>query len=340
MPDREKIRIEAGEWVARKDVRSLSAEEAAAFQAWFERSPIHAEEFARISEAWADCDLLDELNYVEHIEEIQPAIKSVKVWRRRPILSAMAASVAVMFCGVLYLMFMERAPLQSVSIETAVGEQETFVLVDGSKVTLNTDTAVEVDYSREGRDIRLLRGEAHFDVAESKKRPFSVYADGQIVRAVGTAFTVYLDDDQTVEVTVSEGFVALLAVQQDVRPTPDQGADAPSDLLIELTVGERVLIRESRVEQHEELAVSELNRKLSWRKGLVSFSGMRLEEAISEIGRYSDYEIDIHDPSLNEIPVGGYFKVGEVESFLRALETAFDVEVERVSERHFRIRKI
>lgn len=328
MPDRERIKQEAGEWVARQDTRDLTPEEEASFHAWRGQSDVHREEFDRIADAWDQCDLLDELNYVDVIAERPTPMRVPALMARRPLLSAMAASfVVVMIGAALYAQMALRTPLQSGAFHTALGEQKTITLADGSSLVLNTDSAVEMRYTREGRDIRLLRGEAHFDVAKNKHRPFSVYAGDEVVRAVGTAFAVRLQETAAVEVTVSEGRVALFANQPLPAPEP----------VIEMMAGEIAIVKKAKVEKLEELAGAALERKLAWRRGLISFAGDSLGDAVAEISRYADYRIDIADPALQDVTVGGYFRVGEVEPFLRALEDAFDIGVERIDATHVRL---
>ena len=96
--------------------------------------------------------------------------------------------------------------------ETAVGEQRTVTLPDGSSVELNTASQVAIRYTARTRAVQLTRGEAHFTVASDRSRPFSVHAAGRVVTAVGTAFTVQLRRD-AVEVTVAEGRVRLAESQ-------------------------------------------------------------------------------------------------------------------------------
>ncbi|MFD2427832.1 FecR family protein [Sphingobium scionense] len=99
---------------------------------------------------------------------------------------------------------------------TALGETRTVQLADGSRIHLNTNSSVEVALRDDIRQITLLKGEAQFDVAHDKKRPFIVNADGTLVRAVGTMFNVRLRADVT-ELTVIEGIVAVRNGDSAVR---------------------------------------------------------------------------------------------------------------------------
>ena len=93
--------------------------------------------------------------------------------------------------------------------ETSVGEQKVLSLADGSVIHLNTDSLVLVDFSDSRRDIHLLRGEAHFEVAHDEKRPFIVKVDNNTVTAVGTAFNVQITSANHLELLVTDGKILL-----------------------------------------------------------------------------------------------------------------------------------
>ena len=82
-------------------------------------------------------------------------------------------------------------------------------LADGSKLHLNTNSVVTVDFSSTARNIVLLKGEAHFEVAHDTSRPFSVTAGNNTVTAVGTAFNMQYVDDNAFELVVTDGKVLV-----------------------------------------------------------------------------------------------------------------------------------
>jgi transmembrane sensor len=190
-----------------------------------------------------------------------------------------------------------------------------------------------VDFSAPKRNIRLLYGEAHFEVAKDKSRPFNVHAGGGIVRAVGTAFTVRLRKQDAVEVTVEEGRVAL----GNSDPLDVSGASIESLValqpLAELTAGQSATFSK-QVNTLTHLEASEIKRKLAWRQGLLAYSGDPLFSVVEDVSRYTDINIKIRDVALRNLSVAGYFRVGEVEAFLESLELTFGVNVEHIDERH------
>lgn len=243
---------------------------------------------------------------------------------------ASAASLTALTIGVGYLAYSRRTPTQSGTFATAVGDQKNINLADGSTVQLNTDSVVEVEITKTQRTIRLIKGEAHFIVAKDHNRPFLVQAASGVVTAVGTAFTVRLRPNETVEVTVEEGRVTLgAAVIQNA-------ASSTKTSITELIAGQNAIFTE-KVDQLAQMAASEINRKLSWRQGLLAYSGEPLAHVIEDISRYTETRIEIMDPELSSLPVGGYFRVGEVDALFDSLEVTFGLNVERVDENHVRL---
>jgi transmembrane sensor len=223
--DRDRIEQEAREWLIRLDSDTEpSAEEVRALRAWVARSPAHRQELLRISAFWNDANILTELSI-----PLETTTQSVASRLRRffaPLMSvnrcsALAASlVLAVTIGAVSLVVMQPSDATNGIYVTAIGGIQERKLVDGSILKINTDSQVQVDYSDNVRKIRLLRGEAHFQVSHNANWPFEVYAGTRMVKAIGTAFSVQLSND-SVQVTVSEGRVdiaAAVAKQQRVLP--------------------------------------------------------------------------------------------------------------------------
>jgi transmembrane sensor len=227
-----------------------------------------------------------------------------------------------------------------------VGQQKIITLDDGSTIQLNTNSQVAVEYENSYRNIRLLQGEAHFDVAKNPDRPFRVYAGSGRVQAIGTAFTVHLDD-RDLQVLVTEGRVALASLggplaENELKTASD--ADpyvfSQSKDIATLGAGEFLTLNgegQGILDEGEEspkigvINDAELSRIESWRSGYLVFSGESLAHAVSEISRYTTVTITITDPNLKELQIGGRFKVGDVESMFAALEANFGIQVNQIN---------
>ncbi|MGE5501698.1 MAG: FecR family protein, partial [Ignavibacteriales bacterium] len=185
------VRAEAAAWVARLQGPSRDKAAEQAFRRWIEADPAHAAAFDRATQVW---------------EGIGGAAVGMKVGAG--VRDRMRMRVAASVVAGLLLAGGGWAVLRDPVYATHVGEQRTVRLEDGSVLALNTDTKVVVHYTKARRDLRLVRGEAQFDVAKNRARPFIVTAEGEQVRAVGTSFVVR-DEGHAVSVTLLEGKVTV-----------------------------------------------------------------------------------------------------------------------------------
>lgn len=330
-PDLRTIEAEASAWIARLDCDDACEEDRAAFREWRNRSAQHQEIAARLSSVWSELYVLKELAVPP---EKQVIAKPAFTWPFKSVLPwsvGLAAGFALIVAfGILISFQGWTGPERMRVYSTEVGVQKTVELSDGSTILLNTNSQVEVRYTQEARDIRLLHGEAFFDVASNPRRPFTVYAGTGFVRAVGTAFTVHLRNNN-VEVTVTEGDVELISLIDPIAVNAPERTRLTPERLAVVAAGQSALFSEE-IESLETIPESELNRKLSWRQGVLVFAGDPLAKVVADISRYTDMTIVILDPELRDLRIGGYFKVGEVDAMFEALEKGFGIRVERVNE--------
>jgi transmembrane sensor len=227
---------------------------------------------------------------------------------------------------------------------TRFGEQRSVLLDDGSRVTLNTASKIEVDLRKERRVIRLRQGEALFEVAHDSSRPFDVHAGSTVLRAVGTQFNVDMRLTQTT-VTVLEGRVAVVP---DSAAAAEGSAESPSappntaetrdsaenshshHLLVPrgpliLAAAERVVITSSgpSAPQH----VANLAAATSWTQRQLVFDNRPLTEVAEEFNRYNRGRIVIDSDELRGQQVTGVFQSDDPASFLSFLSNIQDVEI-------------
>jgi transmembrane sensor len=180
-------------------------------------------------------------------------------------------------------------------------------LTDGSAVSLNTDTKIQVSYSNSERHVELLQGEAQFEVAHDADRPFVVSANGTHVSVLGTAFVVRKRSASSLDVLVTEGRVAI--------------DSAPATVL---SGGQMALIRDGRLTTR---SVEDMMRRVAWTEGMLVFNGETLSEAVAEFNRYNRRQLVITDAELASKTIGGAFKATNPDRFAAALKKMFRVEV-------------
>jgi len=330
---------EASLWIAKLD-NELSAQEKLAFQQWVTKDEENHRVLMKMAEVWDKMDDLARLSdlFPKNQGTGQESRFSMSTWG-----NYVAAAAAVMVITLLSVHGMLQAPNSSVesgqvlavaglvenTYETAVGERSTITLSDGSLLTLNTNSAVKVHYANEYRLLKLERGEIHIQVAHHRQRPLSVWANNKLVQAVGTAFNVEINSDQSIELVVTEGkvLVAVHQAQQGERLVPPvlgTGSMAVSR-------GEQVLLSEvdgdvSRIDSED------IKVKLSWREGDLIFQGESLADAMAEINRYTQVEFIIVDEELKQVRIAGLFRAGDVDGLLSALRKNFNITSRRTGD--------
>ncbi|HUO23563.1 MAG TPA: FecR domain-containing protein [Caulobacteraceae bacterium] len=294
-------------WVARLD-RGLSAEEDLALQAWLADDIRRLGAFARMRALSARTERSAGLGQDYRPERFRPP--SAPWLTRRRMIQSGAAGGAVAAAAAGTALWLAGA---NGRYQTRKGEVRVVALGDGSVVTLNTASTLAVRYSRTQRLIKLLEGEALFDVAKDAARPFLVAAGDLNVRAVGTSFTVRRLSGAPVQVLVQEGVVELRKTSlatQPVRLSANMRA-----------VGGQALTGAA-------VQPSEVKRELIWREGRIEFEGESLADASAEFARYSDTRIVIDDPELARLEISGSFQSNDPVGFGRAVAEAFRARVQ------------
>lgn len=206
---------------------------------------------------------------------------------------------------------------------TRIGEVRLIALQDGSTVTLNTASGVAIHFTEESRNIRLLRGEALFDVAKDPGRPFVVATETATVRAVGTSFTVR-QLNKSVEVLVREGTVEL----ERVAAASSRPEKISANTRAKISANTRAVMDETTRIRTETVRPSEMEREMVWRSGMIAFEGMTLAEAAEQFARYSETRIIIDDPEIASKTVTGLYSASDPAGFARAIASAFDLQAD------------
>lgn len=326
-----------------------------AFDAWCAQGQEHLAAYRRVEAAQETIHTISdspELLALRHeslarIAKNQVAQTPVRVWRRR--FGAVAAALAVVLVGGLLAFDAQNRQLAGDIYDrlaaiatgteiyrTAVGEQLAVTLDDGSKLTLNTTSRVKVAYRDDIRSIELERGQALFEVAKDRSRPFIVTAGGRRITALGTAFDVRFSG-AVFEVTLLEGRVT---VEDGIADTPrsekkaapvenaaeesSAGFAAPVPATTELHPGEQF---SDSPAAPPVIRVADTKRVTSWRDGRVIFENDRLSAAVNEMNRYSRRRVRLQDDGLGDLRVSGAFDVGQTALFVEALTDYFPIVI-------------
>jgi len=302
---------QAAHWWAVLRDEQVSAAEEREFAEWVKRSPERIEAYLRIARVQAAVSRPD-MRWPSTPAEvlIRDALASQEdpvEFPRRPVprqrdrrprfaQRVVVALAASLFVAVGAAWLVSRPEV----FQTSVGEMRTVLLDDGSRITLNTDSKIEVRLQSKRRSIRLVRGEALFEVAHDAKRPFDVETEHALLRAVGTQFDVDRRVDRTI-LTVVEGRVAMFTGSQ---PEPGEHPDPPV-----LGAADRVVIgaRGAGTVEHD----VNLSAAMAWLRHQLVFQRRPLGEVAEEFNRYNRSRIDIRSAALRAEVITGTFQVDE-----------------------------
>jgi len=313
------IDSEAADWAARIDRGPLPAEQDLVFQAWLQADVRCLGAYGRMRAIALTTERARALG-----PDFDPAafVATRTLLPRRRILQVGGAIAATALVGVGGAWQVMR---QRGRFSTGKGEMKVVALKDGSVVTLNTESEILVNYSDSLRSVELIRGEALFDVAKNKARPFMVAAGDTSVRVVGTSFMVSRLDAAPVQVLVREGIVDVFKPAAGTPPI-------------------RILANSLAVAQTDSMQpiaampvpAAQVHRQMAWQNGQIAFEGETLAQAVVEFSRYSDTRIIIEDSALGKEEIAGLFKATDPVGFAQTIAISLNAHA-RVGEGEVRL---
>ncbi|MEJ0037922.1 MAG: FecR family protein [Gammaproteobacteria bacterium] len=326
------VRSRAREWMIALHARSATEKDRQAFEAWLLEDPRHDRAFRDSQRVWKllgktndvaqpappparsrEHDVSDERGFgeVRHFPGGRgvPEARRPSVWAKR-----LAACLTVCAVGA-SLLFAPEGGLSALmaDVRTAAGEQRTVDLSDGTRVRLNGASALSYRFEGQRREIRLLSGEAYFQVAHDAGRPMFVDARDARIRVTGTRFDVRMTDARVV-LALEEGSVVASRAgsgkEMNVRPSQqvtwqggDQYAPVPADVY----------------------------QALAWQRGRMVFTSRPLAEVVDELSRYRRGEIFVLGQAARSELVTGVFETSDPEAVLRTIERTLPVRVTRIT---------
>jgi transmembrane sensor len=310
---RRRVRHQAATWHTRIG-RRLTIVQRQAFETWI-ADPVNAREFH------AQRYLLDVLmdlkgrpcaDVLDSVREARPTRSWAPgtVWASGSVMAAALLVVAIGWSA------LRSEGYVAQTYRSATGEVRDVVLPDGSVVGLNTQTELEWVGNPSDRRVRLIRGEAYFQVVHDPSRPFRILLAHSEVQVLGTRFDVYQMADGDVRVSVVSGIVAVEAL--------DDGQSVPS-WSRRLTAGQQ--IEYSPVGLVADVHAIVAQKVIRWREGMMETQGEPLKDFVSDISRYTTERIVIADPRAATQQVGGAFSVRNINATLDRLTHVAPVTV-------------
>lgn len=333
MTDREesKLRLiseEAAEWFVRIKDHDLDTTDQRTYVRWLKESPAHVAEFLRVSQGYLryrkaqlpsfEPDTSIESNVVDlrPLLEVEPADGLAEPEQRSRMATwKIAATVAAVSLSLLVGVVAKTIWLDR-TIETGAGEWRQIALTDGSTMRVLPLTEVKIKFSDQRRTIELVRGEAFFQVAKDKHRPFVVNSGLASVRAVGTQFAVSRVTGEVV-VTVSEGRVAVTQTEAPRVAQVQTEISVPPPAELPVSANEQVKV--SKDTWPTEVKKVDASNVLAWTRQQLVFSTETISEAAAAFNRLNRVQISVDDPEIAQWRACCAFDATDPESFAEAM---------------------
>ena len=332
---RNAVAEEAAEWFVTLQSANVERSERESFSAWLQRSPVHVEEFLRVTALYGDLQRsvgisnADVAKLREQAQAYAPQVVQLRAqvdshpenpepsrntkWRAAWGIAASIVLMSVIWFAEPWKMFDDDD-----QYATAIGEQRSLALADGSHIKLNVESTLSARVDEKVRDLHLKDGEALFDVAKDPSRPFRVHTPHAVVEATGTQFNVQVRNGKTT-VSLIEGSVL-------VRETAEAGKSGAGPIALE--PGEQLVV-ERRSGQHPAVRPVDPVSITAWTERRLVFEDATLEDVVAEFNRYSRQQLVVEDPQLKSIRITAVFRSDDVDAFARALHAVSRLQVRR-----------
>jgi transmembrane sensor len=307
----QRIDAEAAVWVI--DLHSPDRDEQleSRVRRWIADDPRHAAAFEQATDDWRRNGNIPWFP-LQRVPESTPGRRRMRTTGAA--LAGMAALCAALACTLYFL--------RDDTLATGPSEQRIVDLSDGSQVTLNANSRVVVQFDEGVRKITLKRGEALFDVAKDRARPFVVIAGDRKVIAVGTSFEVRREEPagSTFAVTLMEGRVAIEPISwPDTLPSAAAAGGAKL-----LNPGQRLRFTGER---NDTLDSPSIEKVTAWRRGELIFDDASLSDAAAEFNRYGIRRLEIEGPAARTLRVGGVFGIRDPYSFAQSMASTYHLRI-------------
>lgn len=315
---------EATQWLIALREEPEDRELRARFDAWLAADPAHRA-------AWQETGhLLDLVSRVRRASPVAGArlappadppanlvadMIAERQRRRRPRRLLVAGLAAAAACLLLVLTGPGLLLRLQASHMSATAEIRTLRLEDGSTVRLAAESAIDVAFAPGMRQVRLLRGEAFFEVVRDAARPFTVVSGDVLTTVLGTAFEVHRAGDAT-EVTVREGVVQV----STIAATPP--------ISERLVAGDHLRVGPDGEVGRATRAPDEI---AAWLRGTIVASDRTVADVVDELARYSSVAIIVADGTLARARVTGVYNLADPSAAARAVASAHGAKVRQIS---------
>lgn len=309
----------AAKWFIRMQEAAPDSIERSQFEVWLMQNPLHQQEYTSIGEAWNGIDSIDELKKLVDAKQAKQTTQRMNQSKRakkiKNALAAISACIVFAFAGLIgqqqYQQW-QAAPIMQLASQTSTAQLATQTLEDGSQITLNAQSQIQVTYYRHQRHVNLLKGEAIFNVQKDASRPFVVETNNAKITVLGTRFAVN-KLSQLVRVSVDHGKVQVESKADGGKLILQNGQVA------EIPNGQAVQPKNAQATDYFKFAT-----------GTIVFNQADMLEVAEVLSRYRQKKVAVKGSSQDNI--SAVFQVKDTETFINTLPKIANVTISQTAE--------
>jgi transmembrane sensor len=303
------IDLLAADWLQRRHLWTWTQANQAELDIWLAASEAHHIAYLRQSAVWSTAGRLTALRTPMRPNSTPPNP------RRWIFLRSVAAAAIVAAIGFAAMQYLSRT--NDTTYVTPIGGHEVVTLADGTRIELNTDTALRIRRGADSRGVTLLRGEAYFEVHHDAAHPFAVTASTYRITDLGTKFSV----------RASSGAIKVSLLEGSAVVAPLDAARSSRSAL--LWPGD-VAIADAKKLVVEKKSVPSLSTALGWRRGVLIFKDTELADAAAEFNRYNTRKIRVEDGAIAHLKINGTFQAENSELFASSVQELFGLRAGKI----------
>ncbi len=295
-------------WFVRLRDEDATAADRRAFAEWLASSPAHRDAWNEIERIWGGLGEIAPAGLAAQMPAVAPTLA-----RREPRQSWARLAAAAVILIVALAGWRLMPPGLMADHRTGVAERRMVALADGSLVELGPQSALDVAFEAGRRRVRLVAGNAYFDIAPDARRPFTVEAGPGRIAVLGTAFDVRIGDGEAVSVAVTHNAVSV---------------SAATGAAVQLGEGQAVSYGRDGVSA---IRPADLDAVLGWRHGQLVFHDAPLDAVLAEIGRYRRGHVQLLGPGLGSRRITAVVDARQPEAAIETIARSLDLRMLRAT---------
>jgi len=300
---------QAAHWKTLLTSGEANASDQAAFQAWLDESYEHKKAYQSVEQFWRKFD---------HLDSVSAKKTLLKTQSTQKIATGLKASLTIFLVALTSWGILQSSIGEYYLAEyrTVAGETKEVILDDGSRITLNTGTAVDIHYQDNQRLIKLRQGEIYVQVAKQKNRPFIVETTHGTAQALGTQYTVKKLGNST----------SVGVIESNVKVCTHQGYfDQNIVDCINLNAGMGV----HEIKWGMKPIAINIDSVAGWKSGYLSFESEPLINVLNELKRYTPEKIYYDADTVNDLWVSGVIPITDMDKTYAMLNKLLPITIKR-----------